>query len=316
MKGMQILNFMGRSNRRLLVHKHMAEIKINETVDIILTPHFYTFIREELAIKFTYQAKNIAPALFDDYLESNKSYQYHVYKCGEGWCFFAYAINEIISFLQQKGIEPYRIGKIYFAQELASQLNKPLSLSNHDALYTIDQTVTILPKRLFPSETTYGEIDLEKVVLRNGISISSSLDSVIPMKQTVIISSLLLILAGEFMIEGHRIKASIADQYKLQEDLLADNPKLASSLIRNSQLERYQPINDQERKKRDNIMLISKILSNRNSLKKLTVDEKKISFMIKTKDSMEDKQVIKKAKKDNFKILSQENHQIVLEKSL
>jgi len=316
MKGMQILNFMGRSNPRVLVHKHMETMEIKETIDIVLTPQFYTFIREMLAINFAYQAKNIAPALFDDYLDTNKSYQYHVYKCGEDWCFFAYDIEEISSFLQSRGIEPYLINKIYFAQELVTYLNKPIHLSDQEALYSIDQTVTVLPQRLLPTDINYAPINMDDVVLKNGVSISSSFDAVIPLKQTIFITVLLLILGGIFILEGERIKDSIANQIATKERLLSKNPKLASSLIRNSQLEKYQPINDQERLKRDTVMMISKMLSNKSQLKNLTLDEKGITVTITTKNDMMKKQLIDQAKKEKFKIVSQEKRQIVLEKKL
>ena len=69
------------NNNRLFIHRDMKHINLLNSVEIILTPQFYTFMRENLNIRFAYQAKQIAESLFDDYLDSSKKYQYHVYKC-------------------------------------------------------------------------------------------------------------------------------------------------------------------------------------------------------------------------------------------
>jgi len=58
----------------------MEDVKEKKNIDIILSPEFYTFLKEELGIKFAYQAKQIAPSLFDDYLDDSSRYQYFVYK--------------------------------------------------------------------------------------------------------------------------------------------------------------------------------------------------------------------------------------------
>ncbi len=316
MKGIQILNFMGRSNNRLLVHKHMEKIDVNETIDIILTPQFYTFIRETLAINFAYQAKNIAPSLFDDYLNPIKEYQYHVYKCGEDWCFFAYDIEEITVFLETKGLKPYLIGKIYFAQELVHDLAQPIQLGVNDALQTIDHTVTVLPQRLLHGEEPFSKLNLKNMALQNNITLSSSHDSVIPLNQMIFMTILLTLLGASFIFEGNRLKSSISNTIENQESLISENPKLASSLIRNSELEKYQPIDQKERLKRDIVTKISKMLSQESILKELNLNEKSIVVTIEISGNMFSKQIAKSAKKENFKVISKERNQIVLEKKL
>jgi hypothetical protein len=62
--------------------------------------------------------------------------------------------------------------------------------------------------------------------------------------------------------------------------------------------------------------MISKMLSNKSQLKNLTLDEKGITVTITTKNDMMKKQLIDQAKKEKFKIVSQEKRQIVLEKKL
>ncbi len=316
MKGIEILNFMGRSNKRVLVHKHMEPITSNETVDIVLTPQFYTFIRETLAIKFAYQAKNIAPSLFDDYLNPAKEYQYHVYKCGEDWCFFAYDVAEIIHFLEERGLRSYLIGKVYFIQELASELNTPVALGAKEALQTIDNVVTVIPQRLLASDRELSPLDLSSSTLQHAITLNQAHDSFISMKQAIILGLLLLLLGGTFLVEGKRIRASIANSLAQEEQLLEENPKLASSLIRNSELQKYKPIDEKERLKRDAVSEVSKMLSKQSHLKSLTLDEKHLLATIETTSERILKEIEKSAKRSGFKIVSKNQDQIVLEKRL
>ncbi|MCK4441951.1 MAG: hypothetical protein KAU90_08080, partial [Sulfurovaceae bacterium] len=132
------MNLMGKSNPRVLVYRDMESISTKDNIDIILTPQFYYFLQEELGIKFAYQAKQIAPSLFEEYLDEQKEYQYYVYKCDNYWCFFAYDIEEITSFLETKGLKKHQIGKIFFVQELSKYLDKAISLGNTTALKSID----------------------------------------------------------------------------------------------------------------------------------------------------------------------------------
>ena len=317
MKGVLILNLMGGSKRRVLIHKNMKAVRQSGHVDIILTPQFYTFLREELAIKFAYQAKQIAPALFDDYLEVGKEYQYHVFKSNSYWYFFAYNIDEIISFLKEKGVEAHQVGKIYFAQELASLLEEPMLLGEEEAMQSMGDIVAIIPKRLInPEDDTYKELDLSKVSLHNGIALSSSYESVIPLKQTVFITTLLVVLGGVFLVEGNRIKGSLENIEAKRDLILAKNPKLGSALIRNSELGKYEPINKKERLKRDSIKVLSKMLSAKSVLKMLSVDDKSVMASIETKDANSAKQIRNRAKTKKFTIKPMGSGQIQLEKKI
>ena len=273
---------MGKSNPRVLVYRDMESISTKDNIDIILTPQFYYFLQEELGIKFAYQAKQIAPSLFEEYLDEKKDYQYYVYKCDNYWCFFAYDVEEITSFLETKGIKKHQIGKIFFAQELTSHVDKAISLGNTTALKSIDGTATILPKRLLDNESDYQELNVKSVPLNNGIAISSSYSSLIPLKQTIFVTFLLIILGGIYIFEGIETRNSIQSDMEKLELLLDKNPKLSSNRIRESILQQYEPIDKKERLKRDIIDHISKLLSSQSKLKELIVDDKKVVAIIET----------------------------------
>jgi len=313
MKGVQILNLMGNSNRKLLVHKEMHSINTTDNVDIILTPQFYIFLTEELGVKFGYQAKQIAPSLFDDYLDIEKEYQFHVYKHKEKWYFFAYSIEEIISFLESKELKANQINKIFFAQELSPHLESAMDLGS-TAIQSLDEIVTLLPKRLIHPEYEYADLDIDALSLKNGIALGSSYDSLIPLKETIIISFLFVILGVIFFVESDRYKKSIENIINKEEKLLEKSSKLSSSLVRKSILEKYIPIDRKERIKRDSIKEISKLLFSGSILKELTITNDKILATIKAKNSNIVKQIEQRSK--NFKTKKEKNNIIKMERAL
>ncbi len=275
---------------------------LNKSIDIILTPQFYTFIREELDLKFTYQAKQIAPSLFDDYLDHTGDYQYYVYKCNNYWCFIAYDIDKIDTFLESVGIDKSYVSKIYFTQQLIGQIETPTLVDNRTMLANIDNVMTIVPKELVDDLIEYKLFDTSSLKLKGGVTMGSSLNSYISLKETIIIGGILSILGGISIFEGDRIKKSINDDNNKLTELLDENPRYASSLVRESILSKYKPIDEKERLKRDSIKDISKLLSSKNRLKILTIDKNGIKATIKTENKNLSREIEKSAKKKNFRV--------------
>jgi hypothetical protein len=279
----------------------MEPVTLEQSIEIVLTPQFYTFIREELDIKFSYQAKQIAASLFDDYLDDTEAYQFYVNKCEQYWCFFAYNVHEIEAFLETIGIHKERISKIYFAQELHQELEVPIQLSEKNVLKTVDGIVTLIPMRLVENDIVFKPLDLSGVKLSSGISMGASLTSLISLKQSIILSSLFFILGTVFLVEGNRIKSSLdADNVQLTT-LLNDNVKYSSSMIRTSILEQYQPIEELEHGKRQTMKDISKLLSANSHLNTLKIEKSMIKASIKTSNANISKQVQQSAKAKKFK---------------
>jgi ribosomal protein L31E len=279
----------------------MEPVKLENSVDIILTPQFYTFLREELEIKFAYQAKQIAASLFDDYIDTTENYQYYVYKCDDAWCFYAYNIEEIDYFLESKGIEKHRVAKIYFAQELEPELTKPLLLSGNHALQSIDGVVTMVPKRFLGEDVEYTTLDMNNLKLKHGVTMGSSLNSFVSLKETIILGSLFALLGTAFVVEGNRIKSSIANEDAKLSALIDENPKYGSAMLRESILNKYQPIDTTERAKRQAVKDISKLLSAKSQLKELTIDKNVVSAVVSTQNKEISKQVKEHAKVKKMK---------------
>jgi hypothetical protein len=295
---------MDNKKNRLFIHKNMEPVTLEQSIEIVLTPQFYTFIREELDIKFAYQAKQIAASLFDDYLEDTEAYQFYVNKCEGYWCFFAYDVNEIETFLESVGINKERISKIYFAQELHQELEAPIQLSEKSVLKTVDDIVTVIPMRLIDNDVQFKPLDLSNVKLTSGISMGASLNSLISFKQSLVLSSLFFILGVLFLVEGNRIKSSLDVDNAQLTQLLNDNVKYSSSMIRASILEQYQPIENMEHAKRQALKEISKFLSANSHLTNLKIEKSIIKASIKTSNANFSKQIQQSAKAKKFKSTS------------
>jgi len=292
----------------------MEPISLEHSVEIILTPEFYTLIREELDIKFAYQAKQIAESLFDDYLDTQE-YQYHVTKHEGYWYFYAYNIEEIEKFIESIGIEKHRVSKIYFAQELKDELEEAIQLSDSTLLQTIDGIVTLIPTRFMNPDLPIKTLNLETVKLTSGVGMGASHTSLVSLKETILLSSLFVILGTIFIFEGNRIKSSIDKEDSQLSKLLSADSSYGSKMIRENILEKYKPIDKIEREKRQTIQEISKLLSSKSELITLTIEKSRIAANIKTSDTSFSKQVIQDAKAKSFKsTLNGEN--ITLEKSL
>jgi len=276
-------------------------ISLDNSIDIILTPQFYTFIREELDVKFSYQAKQIATSLFDDYLENNHEYQYHVYKCDNFWCFFAYNIKVIELFLESVGIEKHRVSKIYFAQQLIDKLENPILLDDNSVLQSIDNVVTLVPLQIIDTNVEYNSLDINSFKLKGGVTMGSSLNSYVSLKETILLSSIFCILGGISIFEGNRIKRSIANDNAKLTELLDENPRYTSSLARESILTKYAPIDKKERAKRQAIKDISKFLSNKSQLKTLSIDKNSIQAKITTENRSISKQIKEHSRNKKFK---------------
>ena len=279
--------------------KPVTELK--NSIDIILTPQFYTFVREDLDLRFSYQAKQIAPSIFDDYLDNTDEYQYYVYKCDNLWCFLAYNINEIDLFLESVGVEKHRVSKIYFTQQLADQLEEPLFIDERSLLKTIDGVVTIVPRHLMDSTIEYNPFRTETLTLKAGATMGSSLNSFISLKETLLLSSIFIILGTIFLLEGNRIKGSMTPQTEELDKLLVKHSKYSTSFARESVLSKYKPIDTKERAKRNAIKEISKLLSKKSHLKLLEINKNRVTANITTDNQTIKKQVKEHAKAKLFK---------------
>jgi len=250
---------MGSNKRLLLIHKEMASLSLNQLINVMLTPQFYTMKKEALPIKYHYQAKRIAPSLFDGLLESEKQYAFFVFKEEENWVFIAYNPEEIRTFLESKGLSLEYVSEVFFAQQAKEAFIDPFILSEKEVLLTIDDIVTVIPRAVLSQEYSSVHFD-EQFTPKSGVSLSSSRYTLLNQKEALILSTIFTLFAGAFFLEGWKAQQSVKIEQQKIATLFEAYPSLQSKMQRESIGLKYQTIDTKERHKRDTIKTLASFL--------------------------------------------------------
>jgi len=300
------------------VHLAMEHIKVNESVNIMLSPQFYTLKREALPVKYAYQAKKIAPSLFEGLLEDKGSYEYAVLKEEEGWAFMAYNIEKIRAFLLSKGIAPEKIAKVYFAQESMTAFSAPVVLNEKEALTVLDNTVVVVPRVALNSEGTDTiKFDESFTPTKGGIGVKGgSVSSFFTQQQAYTLATVFLLFSGMFFAEGLRYGGNDNDKQEELAALYETYPSLKSTYTRQDAIDKYHIIDKSERQKRDGIKTISNMIFKGVTLNYINVNDKKIQAEFICLNDGAKKQLKALAKKSHFNTSSKKANQLILEVAL
>ncbi len=290
---------MGNSKPLLLVYRNMGQQSLSDTVNIMLTPQFYTLKKETLPLKYAFQAKKIAPSLFDGLLENTENYDYFVYREGEAWVFIAYDPQEINHFLVSKGIRPEQIGKIFFAQQALSFFTAPVLLGSKDTLSAIDDTVVVIPRSALSEEAETMTLD-EDFTPKNGIVLQGSFNSFLSRKQAISLSVLFSLFALAFFMEGWRYSEGSEATKAEIEALIEEYPALQSQYTRKSIAEKYRTIDKNERKKRDSVKTLAGMIFKGVTVDSFKMDDKGFSVRFKCADAKVAKHLKELSKKEGF----------------
>jgi len=296
------LSFISKNKDLLLVHSSMGRVDLPGSVNIMLTPEFYTLKREELPVKYAYQAKKIAPSLFDGLLEDGGVYEYTVFKEDGHWSFIAYDINRITTFLESKGIRADQIGKIYFAQQSVDKFSKPLLLGEKKILNVLDNTVVVVPRMSVGLESDSIDtltFDNTFTPANGGVNVKGSSSDLLSQKQALTLASIFILFAGIFIVEGMRYSGGNGENNELAS-LYEEYPSLKSTYTRQGIIDKYRTINKIERKKRDIIKSLSGMIFKGVTLIKVDIGDQnfKAEYMCKTPNAV--KHVKNLAKKAHF----------------
>ena len=277
------MSFMGSSKGVLLVHKGMQPIKNGGPFDVMLTPQFYTYKREELPVRYLYQAKKLAPSVLESLLAEGVVYEYFVYKEGDAWAFIAYDPAEISEFLDSVGVGIEQVSKLYFAQQVPEKFSKPVRLNFTETLTTVQGTVTIVPKKLMPIETEYQPFD-ETFIPKNGVSFGAGVSSVIGRKEAGVLSAILILFALMFAAEGVRYQKEIDTMWQTVDALFKEYPALQSQYARENIAQKYRKIDRQERHKREVLKSFSRLILPGVKVEELVMDGKRVSLALQCPD--------------------------------
>ena len=286
------MNFLGNTNELILVDKNMKSITKTHPVNVMLTPQFYTLKREALPVKYAYQAKRIAASLFEGLLEEKREYGYFVYKEEEEWVFIAYDLDKIQRFLSSKGLEAEHVAKIFFTQQAAASFSSPVLLDESTALVNLEGTMVIVPKVAL-GEDSHSTLKVNNSFTPNkGVALEGTTGSLLSQQQAISLAAVFLLFSVMFIVEGWRYGDSSEVEEAEIQTLLEEYPSLESSYTRDSILAKYRAIDVLERKKRDTIKVLSRMIFKGSTLTSITLDDKKFQAQF----ACENESVIKKLK--------------------
>lgn len=293
---------MGNTKELLLAYPSMKQVTLTQSVNVMLPPQFYTLKKEALPLRYAYQAKKIAPSLFDGLLEEGKHYNYMVWREGEEWVFLAYDMEMISSFLKSKGFSLESVAKIFFIQQAANKFDKPLFLGEGEALVSLDGTIAVIPRGALSDEKDSLAFD-ESFTPKKGVALQGSYGSVVSLKQALILASIFGLLAVIFFVEGWRYSNNAQAGETQMQELLEAYPSLQSKYTRESIVTKYKTIDSAERKKRELIKNISGLIFKGVTLSSFEMNEKRFTVQFACIDAQVSKRVKTLAEKKQLKAM-------------
>jgi hypothetical protein len=279
------LNLLSSKNELLLLHKNMQRPKKAKVYDLVLSPQFYFLKKEQLPIKYEFQAKKIAPSILEELLPNENDYEFIVFKDLSDWNFYAYSPKEIEEFLEKNyDIKPHQIGKIYFADQLSDILKKvPLSLDEENAIVLVDNYATIVPKKMLESS---GYLKFApRFRPKRGFWFKKSKNTGAKkekiQKSSFVLAIFLILIGILYIIEGFSYKKALKSKEEKLNLIYQNHPELQSKLTRDSIKQKYLNIEQKQRKIRELLNSFSQLSSKKSILEKLTLQKDAIEARFK-----------------------------------
>ncbi len=293
---------MGSNKELLLVYASMEDVSLEHSVNVMLTPQFYTLKKEELPVKYLYHAKRIAPSLFDGLLEAGGTYEYFVFKEDESWMFIAYDAERISSFLLSKGIKLEQVSKLFFAQQSPSSFIDPVFLGTKEALVTLDDTVVVVPQAALREETKSFLFN-DRLAPKTGVTLQGAYGSLLSMKQAIAVAAVFTLFAGMFFVEGWRYGNDSQTVKEEMQQLLETYPSLQSKMQRENIAAKYKIIDTKERKKREVVKSLSGMIFKGVTFISFSLNERGFKSQFSCSNAKVAKRLSELAKKEKFNTL-------------
>jgi len=307
------LSLINSNGKLIFLHKGIDKLPKASKYDFVLSPQFYISKREQIPVKYKFQAKKLAPSILDDLLPSDREYEFIVNKDEDSWLFIAYSPSEIEEFLKKCcNISANKINNIYFADQLKNILKKaPLGIDENSALTLLEGKATIVPRDMI-SDNKFAKFS-SKLRPKNSYkfktSKSLSLGGGKLDKSSIILASLIALLGVAFLVEGYIYKGAIKDEETKIGSIFEDYPQLQSKLTRDSIKAKYSRIEHRERRIRDLLNIYSQLTSKKSILDKLEISGDKLIAQFNV--SPNELHKIEKIAKDNNLKFSRVNSSLV-----
>jgi hypothetical protein len=284
----------------ILAYPSMQKVTLSHAVNVMFPPQFYTLRKEALPVQWAYQAKRIAPSLFEGLVEEGQHYEYMVWKEEENWVFLAYDIEMITAFLERKGFALENVSKLFFVQQAVDLFDKPLLLGENEALVSLDHVVVVVPRGALVEDEGSSLVFDNSFTPKKGIVLQGTYGSVLNVKQASLLAAIFTLFMLMFFIEGWRYSGNAKAGEAQMQALLEAYPSLQSQYTRDSIATKYKTIDTAERKKREIIKMVSGMLFKGVVLTSLELDEKMYKVQFSCKDVQAANRVKALAKKNKM----------------
>jgi hypothetical protein len=298
----------------------MNTIRDDVKYDLILTPQHYIIKKSELELKYSFQAKNIAPSMLDE-LSQSADLNYEVFKDGKEWVFIGYDTKEVEELLLSKGLKLEQMGEVYFAQQFKEQLeNHTLILDENNSLSTIDGVVTFMPMDFISSEHSLISIDGLKRP-KNSFSLklhTAGGHSRIDTKIAVKISIIMGLFGLGWWMDGIKANVSSENAKDALIEKFSDYPSLQSSIKRKNIYNKYSKIDKKQRAIRDFLKGVGRLVTKDSRVSSLSVESKiaKATVVVKKSQPSFIKNLKKRAKGYGLNIKVKNSNTLTVTKAI
>ena len=260
--------------KTLFLNSASPSFKLEEDVNIILSPSLYWVKKVSLPLKYVRDVKPLLPSLFEDTLPDG-IYSYSAYKEGDEFYIFAYEDKVIIDTLNSKGILPTQVKNVHFAQSELSEVKGAIKVNETQSIYVKDEIVILVPC-CWVEES--GDLNIDSMSLSKHTISLKQFGHIINDKSlyafATIFSLLIILVALEYFITLQKISSTS----ELRDKLFVQN-ELKSTMIQNrSMLSEYKTLHKTQTKLREaTSYILSLRLLKEQRLTQLTMKGKKLT---------------------------------------
>jgi hypothetical protein len=240
--------------------------------DLMLSPQFYVSKRENLAVKYPFQAKKLAPSILEEVVGEG-AFSYEVFREGDDWVFVAYDLEALSDFLASKGGSIDRVRRIYFAEQAKEKFDPPVDLNDREALALINDTVTVVPKSLMTQTEHFAVFD-EGFRPEKSFDIKRTHRSVLDTRLSVTLAAVIAALGVVYIVEGYRYQRALDHADDALAALAQAHPSLQGAYARESIHKKYAALDTEQRAIRDRIKAIAFLTGKETRIEHLSVDSK------------------------------------------
>jgi len=268
----------------LLLHRSLKHVPDLPRYDLMLSPQFYVLKREELPVKYAFQAKKLAPSILED-LVGDGPVTYEVFRDEEGlWNFVAFDPDAVGHFLASRGGSLDRVGRFYFAEQARDHFEPPVVLSTSEVLGVVNGTVTVIPAKLLSDSRTTVSFD-EAFRPEQGFAFKRSrkkgaLDGRVSMAAAAV----LLVLGLAYAAEGFRYQRALQQAKVSLENAMGSDPTLRGSYARDAIHKKYRAVDTTQRAVRERLKALGRLTSKVTKLDRLTITPEKYQAVMSVPD--------------------------------